>query len=167
MLREPPTKGLRRRHVDGERVEGTPQEEVDRVGRRVRALLSKLDTGYRASCAALNLAIALIREKHFDEVKAFLQPLVASPGDASRADEPTLLKMRWMYAEALRDAKKATLDDLVSAKTSLGDVRDRLLRLFGANHPDFKLVDHEFEETRRRLTHARLSGKIYRVPGAK
>ena len=75
--------------------------------------------------------------------------------------------MRWMYAMALRDAKKATLDDLVSAKTSLGDVRDRWLRLFGANHPDFKLVDGEFEETRRRLTHARLSGKIYRVPGAK
>ena len=40
MLWEPPPEGLRRRHVDGERVEGTPQEEVDGVRRRVRTLLS-------------------------------------------------------------------------------------------------------------------------------
>ena len=35
-----PAEGLRRRHVDWERVEGTPQEEVQSVGLRVRALLS-------------------------------------------------------------------------------------------------------------------------------
>ena len=35
-----PRKGLRRRHVDGERVEGTPQEEVQSVRLRGRTLLS-------------------------------------------------------------------------------------------------------------------------------
>ena len=40
MLRESPPERLRRRHVDGERVEGTPQEEVDRVRIRGCTLLS-------------------------------------------------------------------------------------------------------------------------------
>jgi len=40
VLREPRPERLRRRHVDGERVESTPKEEVDCIRRSVRTLLS-------------------------------------------------------------------------------------------------------------------------------
>ena len=41
MLRESPPERLRRRHVDGERVEDVPEEEVDCIRRSVRTLLPR------------------------------------------------------------------------------------------------------------------------------
>ena len=63
------------------------------------------------------------------------------------------LKMRWIYAEALRKAPDATLDDLREAVKTLEDIEQTARRVLGGAHPVTTRVVEE-------LLHAReLSNK--------
>ena len=58
------------------------------------------------------------------------------------------LKMRWIYAEALRRAPDATLDDFREAVKTLEDTARIARRVLGGAHPTTEGVEAELRDAR-------------------
>jgi tetratricopeptide (TPR) repeat protein len=127
VLREPPPERLRRRHVDGKRVEGTPQEEVDRIGRSVRALLSgrparvaeshrpdgaragalePLDGGRRRILTQGNLASSYERVGRLDEALLLRQEVYSERLKLHGEEHEDTLREASNYASTLNDLQR-------------------------------------------------------------
>ena len=102
---------------------------------------------------ALNFGRALYKDGDFSELKEVLRALL------SVQDVQGLhgLQLRWLYANALRNAENATLDDLVEAVETLDDVSQKWRRMLGPQHPDYPAVENALNRTRQALAQARAS----------
>ena len=62
-----------------------------------------------------------------------------------------MLRMRWIYGEALYTDDGATLDDLREAVTTLEDTSRIARRVFGCTHPLTTEMENELREARAAL----------------
>ena len=122
--------------------------DVARLPRRV--VRARLD---RDRDGLLNFGRALYKDGDFSELKEVLRALL------SVQDVQGLhgLQLRWLYANALREAENATLDDLVEAVETLDDVSQKWRRMLGPQHPDYPAVENALNRTREALAQARAS----------
>ena len=62
-----------------------------------------------------------------------------------------MLKMRWIYAEALWQDPGATLDDLREAATTLEETARIARRVLGGSHPITEGIEDDLERSRAAL----------------
>ena len=84
---------------------------------------------------ANNYASTLVKLERFKEAKALLRRTIPVALRVVGDSEDLTLKMRWIYAEALYEDGRATLDDLREAVTTLEDAERIARRVLGGAHP--------------------------------
>ena len=85
--------------------------------------------------AALNYGCSLLDLQRFEEAKALLRKTVPLARRVLGESDPTTLKMRKIFAEALYLDDGATLDDFREAVTTLEDTERNARRVLGGAHP--------------------------------
>ena len=61
------------------------------------------------------------------------------------------MKLRGLYAFALRADSRASLDDVAEATTILDELSQAMLRIYGPSHPTTKSIQEDFENARSQL----------------
>ena len=85
--------------------------------------------------AANNYAWGLFHLERFKEIKALMRKMTPVARRTLGEGNATTLRMRWIYAIALRDDDGATLDDLREAVTMLEDAERIARRFLGSANP--------------------------------
>ena len=95
--------------------------------------------------AAFNLANTLCQLKKFADCKEIVRDVIPV------AQGVFLLKVRWLYANAIvRDTKSST-DDLREAVATLTSVEASWRRIFGPSHPETTIVEGALEDAQEAL----------------
>ena len=101
--------------------------------------------------AASNYANSLVNLKRFEEAKSVLRKTLPVARRALGENDETTLRMRWFYAEALREDPSATLDDLREAATTLEATERTARRVFGGAHPTTVQIERDLQNARAAL----------------
>ena len=101
--------------------------------------------------AANNYAAALKIQRRFEEAKALLRKTMLVARRVLGESHHLMLRMRWIYGEALYTDDGATLDDLREAVTTLEDTSRIARRVFGSAHPLTTEIEGELREARAAL----------------
>ena len=102
--------------------------------------------------AANNYVNSLLSLQRYAEVKSLLRRTVPVARRALGENNLLTLKMRWSYANALRDdLREATLDDLRESVETLESVARLWTRVFGEAHPETPLIRAALEDARETL----------------
>jgi tetratricopeptide (TPR) repeat protein len=112
--------------------------------------------------AASNYASLLEKLQRYQEAKSLLRRTIPVARRVLGESHEVMLKMRWVYAEALYEDDSATLDDIREAVTTLEDTARIAQRVLGGAHP--LTVDIERELRRAR---AALRAKATSIPSVK
>ena len=98
--------------------------------------------------AANNYASSLITLERFEEAKALLRKTMPVARRVLGENDETMLKMRWIYAEALYKDNAATLDDLREAVTTLEEIERTARRDLGGAHPTVRSMEESLQQAR-------------------
>ena len=110
----------------------------------------------RNAAAANNYASSLLNLERFEEAKALLRKTMpVAQHFLGNCNEITLY-LRWSYAQSLRCADCATLDDLREAVTILEETVSNFRRVLGGAHPRMAELERALRQSRAAL-HARES----------
>ena len=101
--------------------------------------------------AANNYAAALKIQRRFEEAKALLRKTMLVARRVLGESHHLMLRMRWIYGEALYTDDGATLDDLREAVTALEDAGRIARRVFGGTHPLTVDIGHDFRDAQAAL----------------
>ena len=101
--------------------------------------------------AANNYAVLLKNVDRFEEASSVLRKTLPVSRRVLGKGDRLILKMRWVYAEALRKAPSATLDDLREAVKTLEDTARIARRVLGGAHPTTVGVEAELQYSRAAL----------------
>ena len=101
--------------------------------------------------AANNYAVGLALLKRYGEAKSVLRKMMPVVRRVLGEGDRLTLQMRWIYARALYEDDRATLDDFCEAVTTLEESARIARRVLGGAHP----VTTGIEETLRRARAAR------------
>ena len=128
-------------------------EEALRIRRDVYSESLKLngEEHERTLLAANNYASSLKKLKRFEEAKALLRKTMPVARHVLEDKGRLMLKMRWIYAEALYRDSNATLDDVREAVTTLDDVERIVRRVLGSAHPHVSILEGHLRESRAAL----------------
>ena len=85
--------------------------------------------------AANNYAADLIHLERLQEAKSLFRKTMSVALRVLGNNNDLTLKMRWLYAMALYEDDRATLDDFHEAVTTLEDTERVARRVFGGAHP--------------------------------
>ena len=85
--------------------------------------------------AALNYSSSLVDLKRFEVAKALLRKTMPVARRVLGPEHRLAFKMRWVYARALYEDDRATLDNLREAVTTLEETERTARRVFGGAHP--------------------------------
>ena len=108
-----------------------------------------------ALLSAGNLAAFLLSAGKGDEAKAFLSPRIPEATRALGNDHLMTFKFRRMYAQCLYGNADSSLDDLTAAVATLGDLDQRMTRVYGTVHPQTYHTRGRLKEAREKLARAR------------
>ena len=100
---------------------------------------------------ANNYASSLVKLERFEEAKALLRRTIPVALRVVGDSEDLTLKMRWIYAEALYEDGRATLDDLREAVTTLEDAERIARRVLGGAHPFTEGIEINLRAARKVL----------------
>ena len=89
----------------------------------------------RTLIAGNNLSAALRNLRRFEEAKRLLRKILPIARRVIGKDDALTLAMRKLYAEALCQDDRATLDDVREAATTLEDTERIARRVLGGTHP--------------------------------
>ena len=67
------------------------------------------------------------------------------------AENDTFLRLRGLYANALRDDHGSSRDDVVEAVTIFEELSSTARRIYGESHPFAKLIQHELMDAQEKL----------------
>ena len=67
------------------------------------------------------------------------------------AENDTFLRLRGLYANALRDDHGSSRDDVVEAETIFEELASTTRRVYGEFHPFAKLIQHELMDAQEKL----------------
>ena len=98
--------------------------------------------------AANNYAALLKNVDRFEEASSVLRKVLPVSRRVLGKGDRITLKMRWIYAEALRRAPDATLDDFREAVKTLEDTARIARRVLGGAHPTTEGVEAELRAVR-------------------
>ena len=84
---------------------------------------------------ALNYSSSLVDLKRFEVAKALLRKTMPVARRVLGPEHRLAFKMRWVYARALYEDDRATLDNLREAVATLEDAGRTARRVFGGAHP--------------------------------
>ena len=101
--------------------------------------------------AANNYAALLKNVDRFEEASSVLRKVLPVSRRVLGKGDRITLKMRWIYAEALRRAPDATLDDFREAVKTLEDTARTTRRVFGGAHPLTTQIEDELQDARAAL----------------
>ena len=101
--------------------------------------------------AAFNYAVSLKDLQRFKEAKVLLRKVTPVARRILGESDRLMLKMRWLYAEALYKDPDATLDDLCDAVETLEDTERRARRVLGGVHPITTGIGEDLQDTRAAL----------------
>ena len=97
---------------------------------------------------AVNYADSLRRQQRFEEAKSLMRKSLPVARRALGESSEITLKMRLLYAMALRRDPNATLDDLREAVATLEDTARVARRVLGGTHPLVVLIEGELHNAR-------------------
>lgn len=112
-----------------------------------KALLGPLDL--QTLSVAANLMHTMSMLHRFDEVKAFFLGLEAARQTLG-PDNYLVLKLTSAYAHGLYYDPTATRDEQLEAITMFEDIRGRILRVWGRDHPHFENIDQNLAQVLNR-----------------
>ena len=101
--------------------------------------------------AAFNLAMALAGQKRLAEARALLSETTPAARRVFGESHELTLKMRWNYATLLYIDRRATLDDLHKAVTTLEEMKRTARRVFGGQHPTTTGIEGDLRNARAAL----------------
>ena len=104
--------------------------------------------------ATNNYAALLKKLKRFKEVKSLLRRLIPVARRVLGESNELMLRMQWIYAEALCEDPDATLGDLRKAVTTLDEIERIARRVFGGAHPTTTGIEGKLRKSQVAL-HAR------------
>ena len=129
------------------------REEASKMDRDIYCGRAKLNGEEHEETlqAASNYTNSLVNLKRFEEAKSVLRKTLPVARRALGENDETTLRMRWFYAEALREDPSATLDDLREAVTTLEETERIARRVFGAAHPTTVHIEGDLQNARAAL----------------
>ena len=157
---------MRRRLGDSEdnilTVQGNLAVTYRSLGRHEEALQMKRDVYFgrlklqgeeheHTLAAANNYAVTLKELKRFEEAKSVLRKMIPVARRVLGESRDLMLRMRWVYAEALRRDAGTTLDGLHEAVTTLEDAGRIARRVLGGAHPIAVRIENELRDARAAL----------------
>ena len=101
--------------------------------------------------AAINYAHSLMNLQRFEEGKSLMRKWMPVAQRVFGESNETMLRMRWIYGEALCVNPDATLDDLREAVTTLEDAGRIARRVLGGAHPTTGGIEHNLQNARAAL----------------
>jgi tetratricopeptide (TPR) repeat protein len=113
-------------------------EEASQMDRDIYSGRAKLhgEEDERTLRAALNYASSLTSLERFEEARKLLLKTISVARRVLGKGHDLTLTMRWIYANALYQDGRATLDDLREAATTLEEIEPIKRRVLGGAHPD-------------------------------
>ena len=99
----------------------------------------------------LNLAVSLRTTERFTEAKYFLREQLPKARRALGAENDAFLRLRGIYANALRDDHGSSRDDVVEAVTIFEELASTTRRVYGEFHPFAKLIQDELMDAQEKL----------------
>ena len=105
----------------------------------------------QAAGAAFNYANTLFAMQRFEEAKAVLRKMTPVARHVLGEGHELLLRMRWRYAESLRDDPAATLDDLREAVETYEDAGRTARLVLGGAHPVTVGIETDVQDARSKL----------------
>ena len=115
--------------------------------------------GPRTVVAALNYGDSLIALKRLQEAESLLRKTIPVARRVLGKNNDIMLKMRWLYANALYMDTSATLDDVREAVTTLEEIEPTARRVLGGAHPVTRGIEVDLRNARAALR-ARESGDV-------
>ena len=103
----------------------------------------------------INLALSLRKAGKKPEAKELLRANSPVADRVFGCEHCTSLRIRWLYANSLRDDASPTLSDLVEAEATLKSVLGSWRRVMGAAHPETANLETAVVSVRRELARAR------------
>ena len=101
--------------------------------------------------AAHNLAFSLVDAQRFEEARSVLRKMVpVAPRIIGSNDEITL-RIRTLYAAALYEDDRATLDDLRESVATLEELARTARRVLGGSHPVTEEIEDDLRAARAAL----------------
>ena len=101
--------------------------------------------------AASNYASLLEKLQRYQEAKSLLRRTIPVARRVLGESHEVILKMRWVYAEALHEDDSATLDDIREAMTTLEETARIAQRVLGGAHPLTVDIERELRRARYAL----------------
>ena len=108
----------------------------------------------RNAAAANNYASSLLNLERFEEAKALLRKTMPVAQHFLGNRNEITLYLRWSYAQSLRCADCATLDDLREAVTILEETASNFRRVLGGAHPRMAELERALRQSRAALLEA-------------
>ena len=107
--------------------------------------------------AAYNYTSSLKGLQRLKEAKVLLRKTITVAGRVLGESDAYTLRLRWLYANCLRDYKKATLDDVAEAVETLESIAPLWKRTMGMQHPETANVLTAVKAAREKLRLRRAS----------
>jgi len=99
----------------------------------------------------LNLAVSLKVTQRYTEARSFMREQLPKARRALGAENDAFLRLRGIYANALRDDHGSSRDDVVEAVTIFEELASTTRRVYGEFHPFAKLIQHELMDAQEKL----------------
>ena len=100
---------------------------------------------------AFNLAESLMRAELFGEAKTISRKTIPDARRALGADHDLTLVLRKVYADCVCHDTSASREDVAKAVAILEDVQQRVRRVFGDGHPNWRNLPAHLEAAREFL----------------
>ena len=100
---------------------------------------------------ALNYSSSLVDLKRFEVAKALLRKTMPVARRVLGPEHRLAFKMRWVYARALYEDDRATLDNLREAVATLEETERTARRVLGGAHPATEGIEFHLREARAAL----------------
>ena len=100
---------------------------------------------------ALNYSSSLVDLKRFEVAKALLRKTMPVARRVLGPEHRLAFKMRWVYARALYEDDRATLDNLREAVATLEETERTVRRVLGGAHPATEGIEFHLRDARAAL----------------
>ena len=107
---------------------------------------------------AMNITLNLRYLGRHTEAQEFLRGRLPVAERVLGRENITSLRLRWLYANCLRNNDDGSLDNLVEAAETLESVAKLWKRVMGERHPEMAKVLHALESVRKMLRLRRAAG---------
>ena len=95
--------------------------------------------------------MSLVKLQHLKEARSLLRKTIPVARRVFGESHELTLKMRWNYATLLYMDRRATLDDLHKAVTTLEEIQRTARRVFGGQHPTTTGIEGDLQTARAAL----------------